>query len=684
MDAHGMSSRTNRPPRVVIKAGGNVGSEATAATVAAVRKLREYGVDVVLVHGGGPQISGWLERLGIPARFHAGRRITDQQTIEVTEMVLSGTVNKAWVAALAAEDIPAIGISGRDGDLITARPRQDEGTDLGQVGIVDRIDPTALERLLAAGFCPVVSPLSSGPGREPFNVNADEAAAAVAVAINASALLLLTDVPGLLRNPSDPTSLIEHVNSTMIAELVAEGTIAGGMQPKLEAASAAANGGVAHVRLVDGTDSAALSQATAWLLAVLWEGTGGEQRAPGTSVVADFTDHWLERGRAVLIGNYGRLPLVLAAGDGAVVRDVDGNAWLDFVGGLAVNALGHGHPAIAAALAEQAHTMIHCSNLYWIPRQIELAERLSSLTGMERWFFCNSGTEANEAAIKLARRWGIQNRGPEAYEIISTTGSFHGRTFAALTATGQQKHQQGFGPLVDGFRYVPYGDSAAIAAAINDRTCAVLVEPIQGEGGVNMPPPGYLRELREICDRHGILLMFDEVQTGIGRTGKWLACHHEDVLPDVVSLAKALANGVPIGAIGTRGVASTVLAPGTHASTFGGNPLACVAALATLDVIVEQNLLGHAARLGSIALARLRSEGAQIAGDKFVEARGRGLMLGLVLKNGAARVAEDCRQRGLLVNAIGDEVIRLLPPLIISEATLHQGLDILLEALGLP
>ncbi|HEX6990047.1 MAG TPA: acetylornithine transaminase [Bacillota bacterium] len=727
--------------RVVIKVGGAVAGRAGAAAVQAAVSLRARGWQPVVVHGGGTQISAWLDRAGMAARFHNGRRITDEAALEVVEMVLSARVNKAWVAALEQAGVPAAGLSGRDGGLLVAGQRYEEGVAMGRVGRIQRVRPHLVESLLEAGFCPVISPVSGGDDGGAFNVNADEAAAALAAALGARALLLLTDVPGLLKDLQNPTSVVPELSAAEARRLLDAGLVEGGMRPKLEAALEALDGGVSLVHILDGTDPEAVTAA----VRAFWGAAGDRDDAaaapaggpgawPGTRVTpaptatdattaatatttttattattattvttattataagcasvagpapaaggAPTAAQWIERGRRVLMGNYGRLPIVLESGEGAVLQDVDGRPWLDFVGGLAVNALGHGSAEVALALADQARRMVHCSNLYWIPAQIELAERLSRVTGLEKWFFCNSGAEANEAAIKLARRWGVQTKGGDAFEIITTHGSFHGRTLGALAATGQPKYHDGFGPMVPGFRYVPYGDVEAMTAAIGPATCAIMVEPIQGEGGVNVPPAGYLEALRRLCDRHGLLLIVDEVQTGMGRAGRWLACQHEDARPDVVTMAKALANGVPIGAVGAGGAAADVLKPGTHASTFGGNPLACAAALAVLDVFERDGLVERAGRLGEAALERLRSAAADLPAGWVVDVRGRGLMLAVEVRDGAAQVAEICRQRGLLVNAIGDTVIRLLPPLNIPERDLERGLDILTAALA--
>ena len=367
------------------------------------------------------------------------------------------------------------------------------------------------------------------------------------------------------------------------------------------------------------------------------------------------------------MSSYQRLPVAFVRGEGVWLWDTEGRRYLDAVGGIAVCALGHAHPAVAQAVAEQAAILVHTSNLYCIPSQERLAERLVALSGMDQAFFCNSGAEANEAAIKIARLLGHE-RGLETPAIVVMEGAFHGRTLATLTASGARKVQAGFEPLVQGFVRVPYGDLEALRAVGANRReiVAVLCEPIQGEGGVVMPPPGYLAGLREVCDRHGWLLMLDEVQTGMCRTGRWFAFQHEGVTPDVMTLAKSLGNGVPIGACLARGAAAGLIRPGKHASTFGGNPLACRAALAVLDLLEQGRLAERAAELGEALLERLRRALGGVPG--VVEIRGRGLIIGVMLDRPCGELVERALGLGLLINVTAERVVRLLPPLILSDA----------------
>jgi acetylornithine aminotransferase len=367
-----------------------------------------------------------------------------------------------------------------------------------------------------------------------------------------------------------------------------------------------------------------------------------------------------------LMSTYARLPVRFVRGEGAWLWDTAERRYLDAVSGIAVCGLGHAHPAITEAICQQAHQVIHTSNLYHIPIQEQLAQHLTELAQMESVFFCNSGAEANEAAIKLVRLY-AHRRGIEHPTILVTEGSFHGRTLATLTATGNRKAQAGFEPLVQGFVRVPYNDIDAIkmVAANRANIVAMLVEPIQGEGGVIIPDPGYLEQVRAHCDRHGWLLLLDEIQTGLGRTGKLFAYQHENMMPDVMTLAKSLANGVPIGACLARGEAARVFQPGSHGSTFGGNPLACRAALAMLETLATDNLTVQAHERGQQLLKALQQQLADCPHVRNI--RGRGLMIGIELDRDCTSLVSAALDAGLLINVTSSCVIRLLPPLIIQE-----------------
>ncbi len=376
-----------------------------------------------------------------------------------------------------------------------------------------------------------------------------------------------------------------------------------------------------------------------------------------------------------LMDTYAPLPVSFERGDGVWLWDTDGNRYLDAVSGVAVCNLGHAHPAVTKALCDQAGKLLHTSNLYHIPLQEALAEELTRLAGMDKAFFCNSGAEANEAAIKLARLYGHQ-KGIKAPSIVVTDGSFHGRTLATLSATGNRRIQAGFEPLVRGFVRVEYNDLEAIrnVARNEPEVVAVLVEPVQGEGGVRIPDEGYLAGLREICDEQGWLLMLDEVQTGMGRTGRMFAFQHTDVVPDVMTLAKGLGNGVPIGACLARGTAAGVFQPGNHATTFGGNPLVCRAALAVIQVMEEESVPARAAGIAEWLLNGFRERLGELPSVQAI--RGKGMMLGIELDRPCGElVAKALAEERLLINVTADSVIRLLPPLILNEAEAAELLD---------
>ncbi|MGA0033434.1 MAG: acetylornithine transaminase [Burkholderiales bacterium] len=372
-----------------------------------------------------------------------------------------------------------------------------------------------------------------------------------------------------------------------------------------------------------------------------------------------------------VMNTYGRLPVTFERGEGVWLWDTQGKRYLDALAGVAVNAVGHSHPKLVAALRDQVGKLIHTSNIYQIAAQEKLADRIAGASGMDRVFFCNSGAEANEAAIKLARYYG-HKKGVENPAVVVLEKSFHGRTMATLSATGSRKVQAGFEPLVTGFVRVPFNDLEAVrrVAASNRNVVAVLAELVQGEGGVSVCGDDYLKGLREICDANGWLLMLDEVQTGMGRTGKMFAFQHYGVMPDVMALAKGLGGGVPIGACVARGEAATLFQPGSHGSTFGGNPLACAAGLATLEIIESENLCRNAAEVGSHIRTSLQRALAETPGVR--EIRGKGLMIGIELDRPCGDLVKTALEAGLLINVTADNVVRLVPPLVISREEADQ------------
>ena len=375
------------------------------------------------------------------------------------------------------------------------------------------------------------------------------------------------------------------------------------------------------------------------------------------------------------MSTYQRMDVGFVSGQGPWLVDEGGERYLDALSGIAVCGLGHAHPRIAQVVAEHAARLVHTSNLYRIPLQEKLAQRLTGIAGLERAFFCNSGAEANEAAIKICRKLAHQ-KGLENPVIVVMEGGFHGRTLATLSATGNPKAREGFAPLLAGFHCIPYDDVQALRDLEGGREqiVAVMLEPVQGESGVVAPRPGYLQALRTICDRNGWLLVLDEVQTGLCRTGAWFAYQHENIRPDIATVAKSLGNGLPIGACLAAGTAADLLTPGSHGSTFGGNPLAAAAALTVIELMDEQKLAARAAELGTIMLARFKAE---LGGLKeVIEVRGKGLMIGIELASPCAELVARSLERRLLINVAADKVVRLLPPLIISDAEMNEIVDV--------
>ena len=367
----------------------------------------------------------------------------------------------------------------------------------------------------------------------------------------------------------------------------------------------------------------------------------------------------------VMANTYKRFPIVITKGKGCNLWDSEGNKYIDFVSGIAVCNLGHAHPKVAEALSKQAGILLHVSNLYYTEPQTELAATLTEKSFADRVFFCNSGAEANEAAIKLARKHSKDKGENGRYRIVSMEQSFHGRTMATLSATGQEKIRKGFEPILEGFDYIPFNDIDALRDAINATTCAVLLEPIQGEGGVRCPDPEYLKSVRRLCNEKGVLLIFDEIQTGMGRTGKLFAYEHFGVEPDIMTLAKALANGLPIGAMLAKEDVAEAFTPGAHASTFGGTPIITAASLQVVKILTEENLIHHCAKIGGYFKERL--SWLKSRHDSIEDVRGMGLLLGMMLNTEGEPVVKSCMEKGFLINCIQGNILRFVPPLIIEE-----------------
>jgi acetylornithine/N-succinyldiaminopimelate aminotransferase len=378
-----------------------------------------------------------------------------------------------------------------------------------------------------------------------------------------------------------------------------------------------------------------------------------------------MSQHLMNTADRVIAKTYKRFPIVITKGKGCSLWNTEGKKYIDFVSGIAVCNLGHAHPKVSEALSKQADILLHVSNLYYTEPQIELACRLTENSFADRVFFCNSGAEANEAAIKLARKYFKDKGEKERYRIVTMEKSFHGRTMATLSATGQEKIRKGFEPILEGFDHIPFNDIDALQKSIGPSTCAVLLEPIQGEGGVRCPDPDYLKAVRRLCDETEVLLIFDEIQTGMGRTGKFFAYEHFGIEPDIMTLAKALANGLPIGAMLAREEVAEVFGPGSHASTFGGTPIVTAASVQVVKVLLEENIIDHCAKMGAYFKERL--SGLKAKHESIVDVRGMGLLLGMKLEMEGDTIVKSCMEKGFLINCIQGNILRFIPPLIIEK-----------------
>lgn len=646
--------------------------------------LWRAGYRVVVVHGGGPEITHWSTRLGLSTRFVQGLRYSDPDTVAVAEMALA-RVGKDIAWRLTAAGTPALSLGGRDAQVLQAVPlllddADGRPLDLGDVGAIAQVRVEVLEGLARAGLLPVVASVAAGTDGRLYNVNADDAAADIAAALGAECLCLATDVPGV--NVPGSTSPLPVCTASEAAQLLAEGVISGGMRPKVKACLRAIRSGVRIAWILDGRRAGAVPAAV-------------EGRADaGTAFVseggpADMADSAEPEPAAVfaadeayIMQTYTRAPVVLVRGSGSTVWDATGRAYLDFLCGISVTNLGHCHPKVVEAIVAQASRLGHTSNLYHTLPQVELAEALSAAAFPGRVFFCNSGAEATEGALKLCRKaaWrkAQEAGGPVAHEILSFHHSFHGRTYGALAVTSG--YQEGFGPMLPEFRELPWDDVTAVEAAVGPQTAGVIVEPIQGEGGVRPASPAFLRRLRELCDRYGACLIFDEVQCGLGRAGALFAFQHYGVRPDVLTLGKALGAGLPMGAVLAAEPWGGVLRKGDHGSTFGGNPVVAAAALSALRVLQAEGLVERGAVAGTRLRALLR--GGMDRCPLVAEVRGLGLMTGVELGGDpglGARVVADCRAQGLLINCTSGSVLRLMPPLTVSDAEVSRGAGIVAE-----
>ncbi len=648
---------------IVIKVGGNEldNSAFLAGLADAVADLPEW---PVIVHGGGRGTTTLIERLGLPTRFIEGQRVTDAETLELVVMGLVGQASMQLVQGLTRAGLPALGLSGADASLVTAEPLQAAGGALGAVGRPTAVNAERLHALRHAGFLPCIAPVCASQDGALFNVNADSVAQSVAVALGAELLLLLTNVPGVRLGDT----LAHELTPEQVEAAIQQGEIHGGMIPKTRGAVASVRAGVRRALITD-------------LARAPYHRTGQARRhqhrarpRPGPMTLflkpsggAVDAHETIRLDQQYLLQSYKRPPFVMERGEGVYLYDSEGQRYLDMVGGIAVNALGYADAGMLAVMQEQAARLLHTSNLYYTEPQARLAQKLVESCFADRVFFCNSGTEAVEGALKFARKWARTSSGdPEKSEIVSFSQAFHGRSMGALSTTANPAYREPFGPLLAGVSFAEFNDLASAAALIHARTAAVIVEPIQGEGGITPAREDFLRGLRALCDQHGAALIFDEIQCGMGRTGALWAYQATDVIPDLMTSAKPLGGGLPIGAILMTQRIADAIQVGDHGSTFAGGPFVTAVATHVFDRIANPTFLAHVCEVGTY-LGEALSELAE-AFPVIREVRGRGLMWGIELDPSlpAPSVVSAGYEQGLLLVGAGRNTVRLIPPLVLQ------------------
>ena len=618
-----------------------------------------------IVHGGGNEIAELQKRLEMKVVHFEGLRVTDQASLEVAEMILSGTINKKLVSGLIAAGIDAIGISGIDRGLFRCTKKSHPSVDLGLVGEIHDVRPEVVYDLVHNNITPVISPISLGADGKHYNVNADEAAAALAVAVKATKLFFVSNVPGIIQD----NNVITTLDPATAIELIEQKVIKSGMVPKILSAIQAVKEGVDQVRIVDGKG---LSKDTG--TTIISNGSGN--KLPNTN--KDISDVVTAEAKYV-VSTYSRPLPVFTHGKGVYLFDTEGRRYLDFTAGIAVTALGHSDKQWVEAVSRQAGKLTHVSNLYHTEPHVELAQQLTESSFADRVYFCNSGTEANEAAFKFARKWARANHHTNVKtRIVAFEGSFHGRTTGSLAATSKTKYRSPFEPLMPGIDFATLNDIASAEKTITNETCAVIVEPIQGEGGVNTASNDFLSELRKICDKNKALLIFDEVQCGLARTGHLWAYQNSGIRPDIMTLAKPLAGGLPIGAtLVTEDVAQTIH-PGDHGSTFAAGPLVCKAANVVFNRVSQPDFIANVASTGKYLKQKLL----QLEPQQLVDVRGSGLLIGAEFSCAIDPLIQAAAKRGLLLISAGENVLRLCPPLIVTMAQVDEAIEIIGESLG--
>lgn len=644
---------------IVIKYGGNamIDEELKQQVMQDIVLLWTIGVKVVLVHGGGPEINELMDKLGKKSEFVDGLRVTDKETVDIVQMVLAGKVNKSLVNLLQLKGGKAIGLSGMDGKLIEATVKDER---LGYVGEITKINIHSVEDIIEKGYIPVVSTLGCDGEGNIFNINGDTAAAYIAGALDAERLIMMTDVAGVLKDKDDISSLIPEISITEAQELFNDGTISGGMIPKVKCCIEALKRGVKNVVVMDGTVPHSI------LMELL------TNEGAGTMFTEKREMTVKEKDTNYIAGTYKRFPVVLSHGKGSKVWDENGKEYIDMGSGIGVTSFGIADDDWVSSVTKQASALQHTSNLYYTEPCAVLAEKLCKKTDMSKVFFSNSGAEANECAIKAARKYAADTKGADHYTIVTLKNGFHGRTLTTLAATGQEHYHELYQPLTPGFESIDVENIFELEAiGSRFKIAGIMIECIQGEGGVNDLKKSFVNEAAEYAQRHDIVLICDEVQSGNGRTGKLYSYMNYGIKPDIITTAKGLAGGLPLGATILGEKVKDVFGYGDHGSTFGGNPVCCAAANSILDRI-DEDLLEEV----NIKSKYIFDAFSGAVGVESVS--GMGLMVGIKTVKPACEVVDKCIERGVLCLTAKDKV-RLLPALNIPMQELKRAVEIIKE-----
>lgn len=649
---------------VVVKFGGSVFTqdEHLYNVLQDLVFMRQAGMRPILIHGGGPFINKAMQEKGIEPHFINGQRVTDKATLDIVSEVLIGNVGERIVKIIESFGGKAKTVNRTS--AIVAEKHCPDGVDLGFVGTISKIKQEVFKEISNEGGIPVVSPLGMDGEGQLYNINGDVAAWKIAADIKAEKLVFLSNIKGVMRDMGDDNSLISTMRVERIPEYIDNGTISGGMIPKVRAAEAAIHGGVHKTHIVDGRLRHAL------LLEIFSKKGVGTQIIKSNDPEGHASSETIKMYEDYVIGSYSRLPVVMRKAKGSRVWDVEGKSYLDFFPGYAVSGIGYNHERVVEALHRQADDLLHVGNNLHMEAQAILAKLIAEHSYPVKSFFCNSGAEANEAAIKLARL----HHGGKRTKIITTVGSFHGRLFSSKQASSDPAQQQRSMPSVTGFTYLPFNDCEAIEREIDENTAAVMIEMIQGEGGVNVADTAYIQKLRQLCDKTGALFIADEVQTGMGRTGSYFSFQQFDIEPDIFTLAKSLGGGMAIGTMSAKPHIAAAMTPGSHGSTFGGNPMACRAGIAVFEAIDQEKMLENVASMGQLLKEKL--EALKAKQPLIREVRGKGLMLGIQVADHAPAIMRACLEAGLIINCTSGNTLRMLPAINISPAEIDEGLTI--------